>query len=390
MVNCQQEVKTPKVYRRPSYDTLWTCSHTCPYVPITTLPALDTGGSSLNYDTAHSEVVHQPDSVVTVSVGDNVTLRCSVLKEDHSDPIVWYKQTSGHQPRVVVLVQKFAGKPQFYNEFKSSRFTIERAHEICHLKISNVISSDKAMYYCGWRKFETVFAGGTYLALKGSQNNQHKFNVSIHQHPVTESVYPGVTVTLLCSVLSKHTTADMKMFWFRSDSGKSVPEIMYTRNQSDQCEIDTFRQSCTYNLSKNIVSQKDTGTYYCAVVTCGKILFENGTKTNMGCADRPSLSYNISYVQPMDPVVIVLGELLGVCMALITIQAVLSHKKKRHYFNTVLQDIEKEHPSSQDCDAVLLNYTAIHFKERKIRRGRVKGEVPQDSVYTSVNYSVCY
>ncbi|XP_052005701.1 tyrosine-protein phosphatase non-receptor type substrate 1-like [Xyrauchen texanus] len=232
--------------------------------------------------TAYSEVVHQPDSVVTVSVGDNVTLHCSVLIEDHSDPIVWYKQTSGHQPRVVLLVQKFAEKPHFYNEFQSSRFTVERAHEICHLKISNVISSDEAMYYCGWRKYETVFAEGTYLALKGSQNNQHKFNVSIHQHPVSVSVYPGDTVTLLCSVSSKHTTADMTMFWFRSDSGKSVPEIIYTRNQSDQCEIDTFKQNCTYNLSKNIVSQTDTGTYYCALVTCGTILFGNGSKTKMG------------------------------------------------------------------------------------------------------------
>ncbi|KAL0176032.1 hypothetical protein M9458_028362, partial [Cirrhinus mrigala] len=83
----------------------------------------------------------------------------------------------------------------------------------------------------------------------------------------------GETVNLQCSVLYEHITTDIRMFWFRSDPGKAVPDILYTHNQSNHC---------TFKLSKNISSQIDTGTYYCAVVTCGKILFGNGTKINMG------------------------------------------------------------------------------------------------------------
>lgn len=112
----------------------------------------------------------------------------------------------------------------------------------------------------------------------GSQNNQYK-SVSVLQHPVSEPVQSGDTVTLLCSVLSEYNTADIRMFWFRSESGKS--EILYTHNQSNYCETDSAR-NCTFSLSKNIVSQMDAGTYYCAVVTCGKILFGNGTNINMG------------------------------------------------------------------------------------------------------------
>ncbi|XP_051514486.1 uncharacterized protein LOC127418134 [Myxocyprinus asiaticus] len=211
------------------------------------------------------------------------------------------------------------------------------------------------------------------LSKMRSQNNQHKFNVSIHQHPVSESVHPGDTVTLLCSVLSERRTPEIRMFWFRSDSGKSVPEIIYTRHRSNQCEIDSFMQSCTYSLTKIIVNQTDTGTYYCAVITCGRILFGDGTKINM--------------IKQVDPVVIVLGVLLGVCVAIISSQAVLSHKKERYNCNREkeLRDIKKEQPSSQDCDAVHLNYAALHFKKGKTKRERMKGEPPRDSVFTSVN-----
>ncbi|XP_058654230.1 novel immune-type receptor 13 isoform X2 [Onychostoma macrolepis] len=260
----------------------------------------------------HSKDFHQPDPVMMVSVGDNVTLRCFFLI-DHTDPITWYKQTFGHQPQAVAMVQKLARIPHFFNNFESSRFRIETDTEKCHLSISNVTSSDEAVYYCGWRKYETHFAEGTYLALKGSKNK-----VSVLQHPVSEPVRSGDTVTLQCSVLYERSTTDIRMFWFRSDSGKSFPEILYTYNQSNQCETDSTR-SCTFKLSKNISSQMDTATYYCAVVTCGKILFGNGTQINI--------------IKPVDPLVIILSVLLGVCIIVITAQAVLSHKKERYYNN---------------------------------------------------------
>lgn len=38
-------------------------------------------------------------------------------------------------------------------------------------------------------------------------------------------------------------------------------------------------------------------------------------------------------VNPVDPLVIILGVLLGVCVVVITVQAILSHKKERYYCN---------------------------------------------------------
>ncbi|KAI7801785.1 hypothetical protein IRJ41_017677 [Triplophysa rosa] len=326
----------------------------------------------LNMYTSKSEFASQPDPVMSVSVGDNVILRCFILN-NYDDPVVWYKQTSGQQPSIVALVQmvKYVENPDFYNEFKSQkRFTIEKANGMCHLKITNVTASDEGMYYCGGKNYEIFFAGGTYLNLKGLQNTQHELYVSVLQRPASVSVHSGDTVMLMCSVLSERTSEDIRMFWFRSDSGKSVPQIIYTYNQSDQCEIDSATQNCTNNLYKDIVSQTDAGMYYCALITCGKILFGNGTK--------------IHVEKSVESIVIILGVLLGFCVVVIIAQAVSYHKKARHYYNREnVQDTDKHHPSSQDCDA--LHYAAPHFKEGKNRRMRRK-EAPQDSVYSQLNY----
>ncbi|XP_056327643.1 uncharacterized protein LOC130240236 [Danio aesculapii] len=318
-----------------------------------------------------SEIVQQPDPVMMASVGENVTLRCIIL-QDHSDPITWYKQTAGHQPLAVAMMQKLAQTPVFFNNFKPSHFSLEVESGTCHLKIYNVTSSDEATYYCGWRKYETYFGRGTYLALKGSINNQHKSNVSVVQHPASQSVRSGDALTLICSVLSEHSTENIKMFWFRHDSGeKPVPEILYTHNQSLQCEKD-FTHSCTFNLSINTVRQMDTGTYYCAVATCGKILFGNGTKINM--------------VEPVDPLLIILCVLLGVCVVVIIAQIISSHNKERQY-SKGLRNSERQHPSNQEQDTGQLNYAALNVIERKHRRVHRKAETPQDSVYSQVNNS---
>ncbi|XP_056625995.1 uncharacterized protein LOC130438192 [Triplophysa dalaica] len=327
----------------------------------------------LNMYTSKSEFVSQPDPVMSVSVGDNVTLRCLILN-NNDDPVVWYKQTSGQQPSIVALVQmvKYVENPEFYNEFKSQkRFTIEKANKMCLLKIAKVTASDEGMYYCGGKNYEILFGGGTYLNIKGLQNTQHRLNMSVLQHPASVSVHPGDTVRLMCSVLSERTSSDIRMFWFRSDSEKSVPQIIYTYNQSDQCEIYSATQNCTNNMYTDIVSQTDAGMYYCALITCGKIMFGNGTK--------------IHVEKPVESIVIILGVLLGFCVVVIIAQAVSYHKKSRHnYCRENVQDIDKVHPFSQDCNAVHLHYAAPDFKEGKNRRMRRK-ETPQDSVYNHLN-----
>jgi hypothetical protein len=77
------------------------------------------------------------------------------------------------------------------------------------------------------------------------------------------------------------------VYWFRAGSGESHPGVIYTPgNRSDDCEKSpespSPTQTCVYSLSKNNLSLSDAGTYYCAVATCGEILFGNGTNLNIG------------------------------------------------------------------------------------------------------------
>uniref|UniRef100_A0A3P8NK32 Ig-like domain-containing protein n=1 Tax=Astatotilapia calliptera TaxID=8154 RepID=A0A3P8NK32_ASTCA len=93
---------------------------------------------------------------------------------------------------------------------------------------------------------------------------------------------PGDTMTLQCSVFSdsdnKTCPGDLNILWVREGSDKSLPNIIYTdRNRSNECEKRSDHQkTCVYRFSKN-VSSSDAGTYYCAVATCGEILFGSGT-----------------------------------------------------------------------------------------------------------------
>ena len=73
------------------------------------------------------------------------------------------------------------------------------------------------------------------------------------------------------------------MFWFRAGSVTNPTFIYSHRNSGDECETSPEAQSlqkCLYSFSKNF-SSSDTGTYYCAVATCGEILFGNGTKLDV-------------------------------------------------------------------------------------------------------------
>ncbi|XP_044219174.1 uncharacterized protein LOC122990118 [Thunnus albacares] len=135
-------------------------------------------------------------------------------------------------------------------------------------------------------------------------NQQKSFYVK--QNPKTESVQSGKSVTLQCSLLSKNKEntdqcpGEHSVYWFRAGLGESHPSIIYTQNRSDERE----KKSCVYSLSKTIQDTSDTGTYYCAVVTCGEILFGEGAKVE---------------IRQLDPVVFVLGALLVCCVTVIAV-----------------------------------------------------------------------
>ncbi|KAF7706961.1 hypothetical protein HF521_018179 [Silurus meridionalis] len=211
------------------------------------------------------------------------------------------------------------------------------------------------MYYCGLRKFSIEFGKGTFLSVKRKAD----VSVSVFQSSVSDSVPAGASVTLQCSVLSESRAAELQVLWFRAAPSQSHPQLIYTHhNSSLQCESESSTHTCVYNLSKNIFSLNDTGTYYCAVALCGKIIFGNGTR--------------VQFRKSVDPVVIFL-PVAGVCV-LVIFALIVSCKEE----NCDCRNVRSHQGSAnQGRSAVTVNFSALQFKERK----------NQDSVYSELIYS---
>ncbi|XP_060782800.1 uncharacterized protein LOC132890016 [Neoarius graeffei] len=315
---------------------------------------------------AKENSINQLNLIITADVGDNTTLHCFSLKDGLSQPFVSCKQKVGHEPRVMLTVLHQSSNK---DQSKSLNSCIKKKKKSCHLKIAKVEPSDEAMYYCGLKNLLTRFGNGNFLSVKGDGD----IKVSVTQSGVLDSVPAGASVTLQCSVLSESRAAEHQVLWFRAASPQSHPQIIYTHhNSSRQCESGSSTHTCVYNFSKNILSINDTGTYYCAVAVCGKIIFGNGTRVQL--------------VESVDPVVICLAVALGVCAVVNFIQALLLCKCRNHDQLIKRQSIERrtERTSTQDHDAVEMNYTALYFNERKTTKKREQKEQSEDTVYSEV------
>ncbi|KAM4586189.1 uncharacterized protein V3H82_005115 isoform 2-T2 [Fundulus diaphanus] len=137
------------------------------------------------------------------------------------------------------------------------------------------------MYHCALTDWNENIWHGTYLLIKGKNVGTSNYRV-VQSSTVSDSLHPVEYVTLQCSVLSdfesKTCSGDLSVFWFRSNMPDT--DIIYidgNKMEKYQKKIDQTRS--VYNFTKKI-SSSDAGTYYCAVATCGEILFGNGT--NLG------------------------------------------------------------------------------------------------------------
>ncbi|XP_064811155.1 uncharacterized protein LOC135526582 [Oncorhynchus masou masou] len=338
----------------------------------------------------HSEEVPLQIPLTTAQLGESVSLPCFFSETiDYFQWLYWYKQTAGQMPQVVATVeQKKSAHFVLNGEFNNIRFTMEKVKVGYLLIINNISRSDEAAYFCGiGTVYEIKFRNGTFLSVKGVSQKRSHYQ-TVEQQPVSDPVHPGESVTLQCTVLSETCTGEHSVYWFRAGSGESHPGVIYTpENRSDDCqkipETPSPTQSCVYSLSKNNLSPSDAGTYYCAVVTCGEILFGDGTKLNTIKGST------------VDPIVLSLGAAVAVCVIVIFILACTKNKRQTcdHCKASVSQHIHhddnlsSEQSSGQVPNTDLLNYAALHFSERKTKRGRKKRETPQESVYSDVRYS---
>ncbi len=219
---------------------------------------------------------------IFAEAGDILTLEC-VCEGDASKWFYWYKQPLGQKPKFISRYSDSQISHTFSDEFKNNpRFTLDTGNCKNHLIISDLHTSDSATYYCiSSYAYVLKFVEGITVIVKSSGLH---IPALVHQS-TSETIQPGGSVTLNCTVQTGTCDGEHSVYWFKN-SGESHPGLIYTHGgSSDQCErnYNTPTQTCVYNLPMTNLSRSHSGTYYCAVASCGHILFGNGTKLDLEC-----------------------------------------------------------------------------------------------------------
>ncbi|XP_045067711.1 uncharacterized protein LOC121554585 isoform X1 [Coregonus clupeaformis] len=339
-------------------------------------------GCALNND------VIQPDPVMVTHLGQSVSLTC-FCQSNLMVRVSWFKQIVGQKPLLMASSYYRTQKAFYYNNFtkdfnETKRLSVKRGVDSCNLTISKTESGDSATYYCGAMEVgEVKFGEGTFLIVKDSGSK----SMSVIQQPVSESVQPGDSVTLNCTIHTETCAGEHSVYWFRHGSGESRPGIIYNNgDRSDQCEKNpeagSPTQSCVYNLLKRNLSLSDAGTYYCAVASCGEILFGNGTKLDYGCKEDHVL------------LVYCLGVALALCVILIIVLGCVLYKmtKKTSLLSQGTHPqlsgtaVPSSHNQDQEDDdtPTSVHYAALNVIHKKPKTQRQRSAMERDTVYSGV------
>ncbi|XP_053199348.1 uncharacterized protein LOC128383788 [Scomber japonicus] len=318
----------------------------------------------------------QESSFISANVGESLTLQC-FYKDDSATRLYWYKQTLGQKPRLMSTLYVFNRNGTFHDEFgHNPRFKLDTAIGKNHLMISDLHFSDSATYYCARRASLMIeFVEGITVSVKGSGLN---IQALVHQS-ASESIQPGGSMTLNCTV---HTgtcdDGEHSVYWFKN-SEESHPGLIYTHGgRNDQCERNTNTQThtCVYNLPMKSLNLSHAGTYYCAVASCGQILFGNGTKLDVEHeVDSLVLVYFLSGALAFTTILVVLLA-FSVC---VIIKRNSCQCKESHARYSASSTTNAEGHQNEEN----IHYAAL--KKHKVNRSkRQKNSTDTECVYSSV------
>uniref|UniRef100_A0A3Q3VY95 Ig-like domain-containing protein n=1 Tax=Mola mola TaxID=94237 RepID=A0A3Q3VY95_MOLML len=225
-----------------------------------------------------SSSVHQENSFISVKIGENLTLPCFFNRGHISARLYWYKYILGQKPRIISLYYMSQKSVTFSGEFNNNPcFTLDNDNNKDDLTITNLHISDSTTYYCiSNYMYSFEFIESITVSVKGLGSN---IPVSVYQS-ASETIQPGGSVTLICTVQTGTCDGQHSVYWFRN-SAESHRGLIYTQGgRKDQCErnTDTQTHTCVYNLSLKSLNLSHAGTYYCAVASYGHILFGDRTK----------------------------------------------------------------------------------------------------------------
>ncbi|KAM4585816.1 uncharacterized protein V3H82_004796 isoform 1-T1 [Fundulus diaphanus] len=311
-----------------------------------------------------------------VSVGADVILTCPRLKSEITAKLFWIRYIPGKCPEVLGGTRSF----DIVNNDEETLITHIRAKqqpETFILHISKVNQSDTGLYYCVKAlDLNLTFLEGVFLRIKRKEPNI----TAIIQHPLPDQVHPGDPVSLQCSVLfnseDETCSTDHRVYWFQTGSSQSLPSFIYG-NQGNECENSTEDHSgrkCIYNFSVN-VSSSDVGTYYCAVASCGVVIYSKGIKLDIK-------ELNVWDLQKTNTIFILLCAILTASVVVIFILTYIISKKTCHCSN----DAVSGHDDQQfhQRDGVSLIYTAPTFTGGKAAGTARRDKVTPEAIYSGV------
>ncbi|XP_072232917.1 uncharacterized protein [Leuresthes tenuis] len=317
--------------------------------------------------------VHQQSGFISANVGEKIILQC-FYKGKASAMFYWYKHTLGHKPKLISAFYKHNENGTFFDEFRNNpRFSLEGKNGKNHLRIKDLQISDSATYHCvSHNVYKFEFAEGTTVNVKGSGLN---IQASVHQSE-SDFVQPGGFETLNCTVYTGTCDEKHSVYWFK-DSEESHPGLIYTQGgRNDKCERNpkTQTNTCVFNLPmKNL----NVSHHYCAVASCGHIVFGNGTKLDF----TPKLN-------SADFLVHFLYGSLAFTTILSALMAFSVYKlRKRSHCPCKESGARHSDPSAADAegyqDADNLHYAALRKQRLKGPRSQ-RNETLSQCVYSSV------
>nr|XP_023654478.1 uncharacterized protein LOC111836986 [Paramormyrops kingsleyae] len=329
-----------------------------------------------------TEDIFQLNAAVRVQPGENVVLTCNTTSDISFTSIVWFRHIVGTMTQVILASYTATGYASYEEINDRQRFTLQKEQNMFNLKISEAKTSDSGIYYCALFGYmlKLHIPTATFLIISGFKPKSH----TVVQQPVSDTVQPGDSVSLQCTIETGSCAGEHSVYWFRHGSGESHPGVIYSHgNRSDECEkspeAGSPTRSCVYSLPKRNLSLSDAGTYYCAVAMCGEMLFGNGTKVHVeGSCIK-------------DSIIIGLGAALFLCVTVIFVLACLRNKrtccKHRAACDSEaghLNDLNAKERSNQNHNPEMLNYAALRFTQKNPDCRRKKRETNQDSVYAGV------
>ncbi|XP_024118094.2 uncharacterized protein LOC112139509 [Oryzias melastigma] len=244
------------------------------------LTCLLSGRTAMSPPLESSSSDHRESVFISARVGGIVTLQC-FYDGVFVQYVLWYKHILGQKPNPICLSSRYKTEVFFYSNYKNNpRFILKSSYHSYNLTISNLKLSDSATYFCiaGYQTYMNFSA----VLTVDVKDSGLTIQTSVDQSS-SENIHAGDSVTLNCTVHTGSCDGEHRVYWFK-DSEDSHPGLIYTDGgRNDHCERqkNTQTNSCVYELPMKNITESHAGIYYCAVVSCGHILFGNGTKLDL-------------------------------------------------------------------------------------------------------------